>query len=114
MEYKVAIIGPKNVVSGFKALGVTSLEAQDSTETLVILKKIKKDIEEQTPDTDKFASVLVIESLLQGIPEEDMARISSGALPAIVALPGIEGSQGAGIAKLKKLTQRAIGSDILG
>jgi vacuolar-type H+-ATPase subunit F/Vma7 len=51
---------------------------------------------------------------MQDIPQDEMDKVSSGALPAIVALPGIEGSHGAGVAKLKRLAERAIGSDILG
>lgn len=111
--YNVAIIGPKDIISGFKALGVTPFTANDGDEALAILKNIKKDIDEGTADK-RFATVIIIESIAQHIPVEEMDKITNGALPAIVALPGLEGSQGAGVAKLKRLAERAIGSDILG
>ena len=114
MDYKVAIIGPKDIISGFKALGVVPFNAHTGEEALVILKKIKKDIDENKTDTDLYATVLIIENIMEEIPKDDKERLSHGALPAILALPGLEGSQGAGVAKLKSLAERAIGSDILG
>ena len=114
MDYKVAIIGPKDIISGFKALGVVPFDAQTGEEALIILKKIKKDIDENNTDTDLYATVLIIENIMEEISKDDKERLSHGALPAILALPGLEGSQGAGVAKLKSLAERAIGSDILG
>ena len=114
MDYKVAIIGPKDIISGFKALGVVPFDAKTGEEALLILKKMKKDIEENKTDEELFATVLIIESVMEEIHPDDKERLSHGALPAILALPGLEGSKGAGVAKLKSLAERAIGSDILG
>jgi len=112
-SYNIAIIGPKAIISGFKALGVTPFNAEEGVQALEILKKIKKDLDENTPDAQKFAVVIIIESIARDIPEGDMDKISDGALPAIVELPGLEKSHGAGVAKLKRLAEKAIGSDIL-
>ncbi len=112
-SYNIAIIGPKAITSGFKALGVIPLNAEKGEQALEILKQIKKDLDENTPDTKKFAVVIIIESIAQSIPKEDMVKISSGALPAIIELPGLEKSHGTGVAKLKRLAEKAIGSDIL-
>lgn len=113
MEYKIAIIGPQNVISGFKALGVTTFDAQDGEVALELLRKIKKDIAGEE-GAEKYAVVLVIESVMDQIPPEELEKLTHGALPAILSLPGIEGTQGAGVAKLKNLAEKAIGSDILG
>ncbi|MCK5096159.1 MAG: hypothetical protein KAR24_02265 [Candidatus Pacebacteria bacterium] len=112
-SYNIAIIGPKTIISGFKALGVISFDAGNAEQALEILRKIKKDIDENTLDTKKFAVVIIIESIARDIPKEEMNKISDGALPAIVELPGLEKSHGAGVAKLKRLAEKAIGSDIL-
>ena len=114
MNYKIAIIGPKDIISGFKALGVVPFDAETGEQALPILKKMKKDIEGKDKDQELYATVLIIESVMEEINDEDKERLSQGALPAILALPGIEGSKGAGVAKLKRLAERAIGSDILG
>jgi vacuolar-type H+-ATPase subunit F/Vma7 len=111
--YNVAIIGPKDIISGFKALGVIPFGAENGEEALDFLKQMKKDIDENTGG-QKFATVIMIESIAEDIPQDEMDKITAGALPAIVALPGLEGSHGAGVAKLKRLAERAIGSDILG
>ena len=110
-EYKTAIIGPSNVISGFKALGVIPFNAEDGETAVEILKKIKKDLQAETEA--RFAVVIIIESLANKIPKDEFEKISRGALPAIVVLPGLEGSTGAGVAKLKQLAERAVGSDIL-
>ena len=41
-EYKIAIVGPLDTVSGFKALGVDSFQAQTADEALEQLRAIKK------------------------------------------------------------------------
>jgi vacuolar-type H+-ATPase subunit F/Vma7 len=112
--YKIAIIGPKDIISGFKALGVIPFDAEGGERALEILKEMKKDIDEGGDDVQKFATVIIIESIAQEISADEMDKITKGALPAIVALPGLEGSHGAGVAKLKRLAERAIGSDVLG
>ena len=112
-NHNIAIIGPKTIISGFKALGVTVFDAHNGTEALEILKNIKKDLSTPTPETKKFAVIIVNETLAHDIPKEEMEKISRGALPAIVILPGLEGSHGAGVEKLRRLAEKAIGSDIL-
>ena len=111
--YSVAIIGPKAIISGFRALGVIPFNAERGEQALEILKQIKKDIKENISDAQKFAVVIMIESIAKDIPEEEMEKILKGALPAIVELPGLEKSHGAGVAKLKRLAEKAIGSNIL-
>lgn len=112
--YNIAIIGPKSVISGFKALDVTPFDAEDGDTALELLRTIKKDVETPGSPAKKFATVILIESIAQKISREDMEKVSRGALPAIVVLPGLEGSHGAGVAKLKALAEKAVGSDILG
>ena len=113
MSYTVAIIGPKAVISGFRALGVIPFDAEDSQTALDILKKIKRDLNDPNA-SEKIATVIMIESIAHDIPSDELEKISRGALPALVLLPGLGGSHGVGVAKLKALAEKAIGSDILG
>jgi len=114
MKYKIAIIGPKDVISGFKALGVVSFDVKDGEGALSVMKSIKKDITSVDSSLEKFAVVIVIESIANKIPKDEFEKVSSGALPAIVVLPGLEGGKGTGVARLRSLAERAVGSDILG
>jgi V/A-type H+-transporting ATPase subunit F len=111
--YNIAIIGPKDIILGYKALGVTPFVANEGTEAFAHLQKIKHDVEKGDKEESRFAVVIIIESIAKQIPVENMDKISQGALPAIVVLPGIEGSTGEGTAKLKRLAEKAVGSDIL-
>ncbi len=113
MDYKIAIIGPKNIISGFKALGVVPFDIDDGKEALDLIRSIKKDIKENA-DSDKFAVIILMEEVAKRINSDEFEKVSGGALPAVVVLPGIDGGSGAGLSKLKALAKRAVGSDILG
>lgn len=111
-EYKIAIIGPIDTVSGFKALGVEAFDAQSTEEALTQLRKIK----EQTLDPDsevKYAVVCIIEDLVTMVDQSEYAKVVEGPLPAVVLLPGPEGSSGFAIERLRSLAEKAVGSAII-
>lgn len=111
-EYKIAIVGPQDTVSGFKALGVELFTAHNSEEALTQLRNIKQ----QTLDVDstsKYAVVCVIEDLLASVDQSEYAKVVNGPLPAVVLLPGLEGSKGFAIERLRKLAEKAVGSAII-
>ena len=111
-EYKIAIIGPLETVSGFKALGVDSLEAQTAEEALSQLKKIKQDNED--PDAkNKYAVVCIIEELVTLVDQAEYAKVVEGALPAVVLLPGPSGTSGFALERLRTLAEKAVGSSII-
>ncbi len=111
-EYKIAIVGPEETVSGFKALGVEAFGAQTADEAMEQLKSIKK----QTLDPDsknKYAVVCIIEDLVTLVDQTEYAKVVEGPLPAVVLLPGPEGSSGFAIDRLRRLAEQAVGSAII-
>ncbi len=110
-QYKIAIIGPSNVVSGFKALGVDAFTAQKSDEVILQLKKIKQ-INNSENESAAYAVVCIIEDLMLDIDEKEYAKAVHGPLPAVVMLPSSKGSQGLAEARLRKLSEKAIGASI--
>ncbi len=111
-EYKIAVIGPADTVSGLKALGVEAFDAQTAEEALAQLKSIKQ----QTLDPDsreKFAVVCIIEDLVTSVDQSEYAKVVEGPLPAVVLLPGPSGSQGFAISRLRSLAEKAVGSAII-
>ena len=46
------------------------------------------------------------------IPDE-IDKYKSKAIPAVILIPGKNGSTGAGLANIKKSVERAVGADIL-
>jgi vacuolar-type H+-ATPase subunit F/Vma7 len=111
-QYKIAIIGPTDMVSGFRALGVEAIDAQTGAAALDELRRVKKLTLDTTSD-EKYAVVCVIEDLLQDIDQAEYAKVVSGPLPAVIVLPGPAGSKGVAIARLRALAEQAVGSAII-
>lgn len=111
-EYKIAIIGPKDTVSGLMALGVEAFEAYTAEEALAQLRVIKHTTLEPTTDT-KYAIVCIIENLVSTVDQEEYAKVVAGPLPAVVLLPGPEGSNGFAVDRLRRLAEQAVGSAII-
>ena len=111
-EYKIAIIGPSDTVSGLKALGVETFDAQTADEALVQLKSIKQ----KTLDPEskiKYAVVCIIEDLITSVDQSEYAKVVEGPLPAVVLLPGPAGSQGFALNRLRSLAEKAVGAAII-
>ena len=102
-NYRIAVMGDKDSVLGFKALGldvfpVDSLEVARHT-----LHRIAK---------EDYAVVYLTEQLAVQM-EPDVNRYKDALTPAIILIPGKEGSLGLGMANIKKSVERAVGADIL-
>jgi len=110
-QYRIAIIGPEDVVSGFAALGVETRSAQTGVAALEQLRAIKQHNDSTTKAP--YAVVCIIESLAAEIDQTEYTKVVTGALPAVVLLPGPEGTQGLALARLRRLAEQAIGSSII-
>lgn len=111
-EYKIAIIGPADTVSGFKALGVEAFDAEDAATALDQLRRIKQ--QTLAPDSGRqYAIVCIIEDLLADVDQAEYAKVVHGPLPAVILLPGPAGSKGVALARLRSLAEQAVGSAII-
>ena len=61
---------------------------------------------------EDFAVVYLTEQFAAQM-EADIARYKDELTPAIILIPGKEGSLGMGMANIKKSVERAVGADIL-
>lgn len=111
-NYEIAVIGPEDVVSGFKALGVHVFDASDSETALATIKDLRQQTIRQEDGTN-YATIYVIDHLLRDIPADEYEKVTSGPLPAVIAIPGLKADKEAGKRKLRALAKKAIGSDIL-
>lgn len=102
--YKIGIIGERDSVLAFMALGYTVLEAADADAARAALRTAVQ--------SGEFAALFIEESLALSIAEE-IARYRDDPIPAITVLPGKGGSMGTGAAALKNAMERAVGADIL-
>lgn len=103
---KIAVIGGRETVIGFKALGLETYAAADAAEATATLKKL-------TRESDDYAIIYIEETLAQYMSAE-IDRFKDRPTPAIILIPGREGSIGLGQSALKAAVERAVGTNILG
>lgn len=113
-RHKIAIIGNKETILGFKALGLKTFYANSTEEAVEILYNLKsEEIENEKGEiVPSYAIIFITEDLSMHISKEDYAKLSKGALPAIVPVPGTKGTTGYGIKRIGKMVEQAVGSDI--
>jgi len=104
-SYSLAIVGPKETILGWKALGFDAFSAVNPAEALEQLKTIKL-------EKEKYAIIFITETLLMQIPPEEYRKLAKGALPAIIPVPDSTGSKGFGFKRLTRMIEQAVGSDI--
>lgn len=102
--YKICIIGDRESVIGFMAIGFSVHEADDAESARSILKSLASDSEN--------AIIYIVEDYAQAISDE-IAKYKDMPLPAIIPIPGKGGSTGYGMANIKSAVERAVGTDIL-
>ena len=114
MNYNIAIVGTKGVTAGFAAIGFCAFNVQTKKEAQTLLFDLKK--EKQDPKNDdsppKYAIIFVLEEYLKEIPGDEYAKLSQGALPAIIPIPSVQGACGFGETKIRRIVEKAVGSDI--
>ena len=101
--YKIGVIGDKESVLGFRAVGLEVFPTDSSDEAKHILRKIAK---------EDFAIIYITEKLYQYMIDEVEAYRDSR-LPSIIPIPGRDGNTGIGMSSVKKSVERAVGADIL-
>ena len=102
-SYQIAVLGDKDSVMGFKALGLTAFPVESVEQARSALHRIAKEDYAVVYLTEQFAAQM----------EADIARYKDELTPAIILIPGKEGSLGLGMANIKKSVERAVGADIL-
>ena len=104
--YKIGVMGGADTVIGFKALGLDTFPI-DSPEQA---KRVMHDI---TGEDSDYAIIYLEENLAEGLKNE-INRVKDRPTPAIILIPGREGSLGLGQSALKAAVERAVGTNILG
>lgn len=101
--YRIGIIGDRESVLGFKAVGLEVFACDQADEARKVLRQIGK---------ENFAIIYVTEVLAAQISDE-IDKYKDERTPAIIAIPGKEGPSGNGMRNVSKAVERAVGADIL-
>ena len=90
---------------GFKALGLETYPAADAAEAGQTLRHL-------TRDSDDYAIIYIEENLAAQLSHE-IDKFKDRPTPAIILIPGREGSLGIGKDNIQRAIERAVGADIL-
>lgn len=101
--HKIGVIGDKDSVLGFKAIGLYVYPVTSSKQAEDTLKKLAH---------EDFAVILITEQVAMQIPET-IDRYKTTPFPAVIPIPNNSGSTGFGMKNVKANVEKAIGSDII-
>lgn len=99
---KIAVIGDKDSVLAFKAVGVETFSPSGMFETNDLLRKLK----------DDYAVIFITEDIAITV-SDTIQKLKSRPYPAVIPIPGTNGTNGFGMAGLHRDVEKAIGADIL-
>ena len=102
-NWKIAVLGDRESVLGFKALGLDVFPAETAEEAKTVLHRLAKEDYAVVYLTEQYAAQM----------EAEVARYKDELTPAVILIPGKAGSLGIGMANVTKSVERAVGADIL-
>lgn len=102
--YKIGIIGARDTVLGFMALGFAVREAADAEEAGRTLSAMVK--------SGEYAVIFLTEDYAEVLSEQ-LSQYKDMPLPAVISIPGSGGSTGYGMNLIRSAVERAVGADIL-
>ncbi len=101
--YKIAVMGDRQSILGYGALGMETFFACTKEEAQKTLHSLAK---------SDYGIIYITEALAALIPEE-IEKYSFSPLPAVILIPGASGNTGQGLKSLHESVEKAVGSDIL-
>ncbi len=101
--YRAAVLGDRDSIYGFAALGLDVFPVPDSETGSHTLRNLAE---------QDYAVIYITEALAKDL-EAELEHYRESLLPAIIPIPGVHGNTGMGIAMVKKSVEQAVGSDII-
>lgn len=103
VTYRIAVVGDWESVMGFRALGLDTYPVTDAEQARSKIRELAK--------TD-CAVIFLTEQLAKDM-DDVIARYKDELRPAIILIPGRDGSLGIGKDNIQRAIERAVGADIL-
>lgn len=101
--YKIAVMGDRDSVYGFAAIGMDVFPVAEPAHAGRQLRTLAE---------SGYAVIYVTEALYEHLHRE-AEGYRGKPLPAVIPIPGISGNTGRGVSRVKKFVEQAVGSDIL-
>lgn len=103
MFKKIGVVGDKDSVLAFKALGIDVFSVNRSDEARKTIDKLAM---------NDYAIIFVTEQVAQGI-EETIERYTKQMLPAVILIPSNQGTLNIGMQRINDNVEKAVGVNIL-
>ena len=103
VTYRIAAVGDWDSVMGFRALGLDTFPVSSAEEARRKIRELAK---------SDCAVIYLTEGLAKELPDV-IARYKDEIRPAIILIPGREGTLGLGRDNIQRAIERAVGADIL-
>ncbi len=100
---KIAVVGDRTSVIGFRGLGFDTYDVDEPAKVRELWPKIL---------TEDYDVIFVTEAVYVAVPDL-VFELSEEARPAVTVIPAASGGTGAGSEKIKRIVEKAIGSDVL-
>ncbi len=104
MLNRIAVIGERESVKGFAAIGFEIIECDEPQKANHILRN--------TAEAEVYSIIYMTEEMFLA-SEKERKKYEEKSLPAIIPIPGLRGNTGIGRQRLSDFVERAVGSDII-
>ncbi|MGH4121677.1 MAG: V-type ATP synthase subunit F [Clostridium sp.] len=101
--HKVGVVGDKDSILAFKALGI-------DVYPVIEIEEARKAIDKMA--LDNYAVIFVTEQIAQHL-DETIQRYNRQMLPAVILIPSNQGSLNIGMQRIRDNVEKAVGVNIL-
>lgn len=101
--FKVASIGDRESVSGFKAIGMDVFTPYEKNECIALLKRIC--------ESEEYAVIFITEEYAE-MCKDVINKYEEKTNPAIILIPGVRNNTGEGMLAVSRSVEKAVGSQL--
>lgn len=101
--YKIGVVGEKDAVIAFLSLGMTVSAVENINEAIQSVDSMAR---------QGYGLIFLTETFAKDM-EETLLRYQNQMIPAVILIPGTQGSLGIGLEKIRDNVEKAVGVDIL-
>lgn len=100
----VAVIGDKDSILCFRAIGILTFPVSESKEARAVVRRLLQ---------DQVSVIFITEKIAEGIMDL-VDELATRSLPSVVLIPNNQGSLGLGMERIRQTVIKAVGADIFG
>ncbi|NFL77407.1 V-type ATP synthase subunit F [Clostridium sporogenes] len=101
--YKIGVVGDKDSILAFKALGIDVYPVTEPDEARITINKMA---------AEKYAIIFVTEQIAKNL-EETIERYNRELIPAVILIPSNQGSLNIAMQRINDNVEKAVGVNIL-